>query len=336
MSASEHAAQLAMQDHQPPESGVQLPMQNIQLPMQRIQWPMRHGVSPSVVSVPHGAPNLLDFLAQRMPGIKRSEWAERLAQGLVLQEDGQNALPQQSCQPGQRFYYYRHLADEPVLPFKAQIVFEDQHLMVADKPHFMPVTPSGPYVQQSLLVQLKRQTGCADLVPLHRIDRETAGLVLFGKRLLDRDAYHALFRDKLIHKTYHAVAAAPGDIDLPPTYISRLVPGEPFFRTKETPGTPNSETRIRVLKIEGRRALYQLDPITGKRHQLRVHMNALGVPIEGDQFYPTVLRGPDTPEDFSQPLQLLAQAVHFTDPVSGQDRAWTSRLCLALRLEVGC
>ena len=176
---------------------------------------MRDGVSASVVSVPQGAPHLLDFLAQRMPGVSRSEWAERLAQGLVLHEDGQTALPDESCQPGQRLYYYRHLADEPVLPFQAQILFEDAHLLVVDKPHFMPVTPSGRYVQQSLLVQLKRLTGCADLVPLHRIDRETAGLVLFGKRLQDRDAYHALFRDKHIHKVYQAVAACPGLIALP-------------------------------------------------------------------------------------------------------------------------
>ena len=170
--------------------------------------PMREGVSASVVSVPQGAAHVLDFLAERMPGISRKEWADRLAQGLVLHEDGQTALPHQSCQPGQRLYYYRHLADEPVLPFRAHILFEDAHLLVADKPHFMPVTPSGRYVQQSLLVQLKRLTGCADLVPLHRIDRETAGLVLLGKRLQDRDAYHALFRDKNIHKTYHALAAA--------------------------------------------------------------------------------------------------------------------------------
>lgn len=297
-----------------------------------VQLPMRHGVSPSVVSVPQGAPDLLDFLAQRMPGITRGEWAERLAQGLVLQEDGQIALPHQACQPGQRFHYYRHLADEPVLPFQAQIVFEDAHLMVADKPHFMPVTPSGRYVQQSLLVQLKRLSGNADLVPLHRIDRETAGLVLLGKRPQERDAYHALFRDKTIHKTYQAVAAAPGDKTLPPCYTSRLVPGEPFFRTQEVPGTANSETRMRILKTEGLRALYQLEPVTGKRHQLRVHMNALGLPIEGDPFYPTVLRGPDAPEDFSQPLQLLAQAVRFTDPVTGQNRAWTSCLRLALAI----
>ncbi|WP_300555005.1 pseudouridine synthase [Limnohabitans sp. Rim8] len=295
-----------------------------------IQLPMREGVSASVVSVPQGAPHLLDFLAQRMPGISRSEWADRLAQGLVLNEDGHAALPHQSCQPGQRLYYYRHLADEPLLPFQAQVLFEDEHLLVVDKPHFMPVTPTGRYVQQSLLVQLKRQTGCADLVPLHRIDRETAGLVLFGKRQQERDAYHALFRAHQIHKTYHAVAAHAPHLRLPRVHTSRLVPGEPFFRTQEVPGPANSETRIALLHTDGQRALYALEPISGKRHQLRVHMNALGLPIEGDQFYPTVMRGPDAPEDFSQPLQLLAQSVRFTDPVTGQDRAWTSGLRLAL------
>lgn len=295
-----------------------------------IQLPMRNGVSASVVSVPQGAPHLLDFLAQRMPGISRSEWAERLAQGLVLHEDGQAALPDQCCQPGQRLYYYRHLADEPTLPFQAQVLFEDDHLLVVDKPHFMPVTPTGRYVQQSLLVQLKRQTCCADLVPLHRIDRETAGLVLFGKRLQDRDAYHALFRDHQIQKTYHAVAAHARHLQLPRVYASRLVPGEPFFRTQEVPGPTNSETRIAMLHTDGQRALYALEPISGKRHQLRVHMNALGIPIEGDQFYPMVLRGPDAPEDFSQPLQLLAQSVRFTDPITGQTREWTSGLRLTL------
>jgi tRNA pseudouridine32 synthase/23S rRNA pseudouridine746 synthase len=310
--------------------GFKLPLRGIQLPMRGIQLPMRKGVSASVVSVPHGAPHLLDFLAQRMPGISRSEWAERLDQGLVLNEDGQPALAHQACHAGQRFYYYRHLADEPLLPFQAQVLFEDAHLLVVDKPHFMPVTPSGRYVQQSLLVQLKRLTGCANLVPLHRIDRETAGLVLFGKRLQDRDAYHALFRDHLIHKTYHAVAAHAPHLQLPRVYASRLVPGEPFFRTKEVPGPANSETRVALLHTDGQRALYALEPISGKRHQLRVHMNALGIPIEGDLFYPTVLRGPDAPEDFSQPLQLLAQSVRFTDPITGQTREWASGLRLTL------
>ena len=217
-----------------------------------IQLPMRNGVSASVVSVPQGAPHLLDFLAQRMPGISRSEWAERLAQGLVLHEDGQAALPDQSCQPGQRLYYYRHLDDEPVLPFQAQVLFEDDHLLVVDKPHFMPVTPSGRYVQQSLLVQLKRQTGCADLVPLHRIDRETAGLVLFGKRLQERDAYHALFRDRVVDKRYEAIAPHDGDVAFPLTRRSRIEEDvEAFFRMVEVDGEPNSETRIQRIEVSG-------------------------------------------------------------------------------------
>jgi tRNA pseudouridine32 synthase/23S rRNA pseudouridine746 synthase len=298
---------------------------------QTVQLPTRNGVGASVVSVPAGTwPSLLDFLAERMPGIQRSEWAQRIQQGLVLQENGHSVLPDQACRTGQRFFYYRNVTNEPLLPMQAKVLYQDDHLLVADKPHFMPVTPSGPYVQQSLLVQLKSLTGCADLVPLHRIDRETAGLVLFGKRLHERDAYHALFRDKQIHKTYHAVAAFKPDLNLPGQHASRLVPGEPFFRTQEVPGVPNSETRISLLRKDGVRALYQLEPITGKRHQLRVHMMSMGIPIEGDQFYPTLLRGPDAPEDFSQPLQLLAHTVQFTDPHTGLVRAFQSLQQLTL------
>ena len=292
--------------------------------------PVREGVSASVVAVPAGHwPNLLDFLAHRMPGIPREEWAQRLAQGLVLQESGQSAQADQACQVGQRFFYYRNVADEPRLPMQAAVLFEDDHLLVADKPHFMPVTPAGPYVQQCLLVQLKRLTGHADLVPLHRIDRETAGLVLFGKRLHERDAYHALFRDHHIHKTYHAVAAHRPELALPRVHTSRLAEDPAhFFKMQEIPGEPNSETRITRLGIQGESALYQLEPVTGKRHQLRVHMMAMGMPIVGDQFYPTVLRGPNASEDFSQPLELLAQSVLFTDPHTGQDRSFESQLRL--------
>ena len=187
-------------------------------------------------------------------------------------------------------------------------------------------------MQQSLLVQLKHLTGNDDLVPLHRIDRETAGLVMFGKRLQDRDAYHALFRDKEMHKVYEAVAAYDPALELPRVHISRLQQDELFFRTQEVDGEPNSETRIRLLKVEGTRALYQLEPVSGKRHQLRVHMMALGLPLEGDQFYPIVLRGPEDEEDFSKPLQLLAKSVAFTDPVTGEAREFHSALRLSLAL----
>ncbi|WP_310645432.1 pseudouridine synthase [Limnohabitans sp.] len=295
--------------------------------------PTRNGVGPSRVSLPVGPwPTVLDFLVARMPDISREEWLDRFAQQLVLNEAAQPVTATQAYTPHTKLYYYRHIANEPVLPEKASLVFEDAHLLVADKPHFMPVTPAGRYVQQSLLVQLKHLTGNDDLVPLHRIDRETAGLVLFGKRLQDRDAYHALFRDQAIHKVYQAVAAFNPAQAWPRVYTSRLQPDELFFRTQEVAGQPNSETHISLLKTEGTRALYQLEPVSGKRHQLRVHMMALGLPLEGDQFYPTVLRGPDAEEDFSHPLQLQAKSIAFTDPVTGEAREFHSALRLSITL----
>ena len=295
--------------------------------------PTRHGVGPSRVTLPAGPwPTVLDFLLERMPDISRDEWLQRFEDQLVLNESAQPMQAAQPFTPHTKLYYYRHIANEPVLPATASIVFEDEHLIVADKPHFMPVTPAGRYVQQSLLVQLKHLSGNDDLVPLHRIDRETAGLVMFGKRLQDRDAYHALFRDKALHKVYQAVAAYNPMLELPRVHISRLEPDVLFFRTQEVAGEPNSETRVSLLKVEGARALYQLEPVSGKRHQLRVHMMALGLPLEGDQFYPIVLRGPDAEEDFSHPLQLLAKSVAFTDPVTGKARGFDSALRLSLAL----
>jgi tRNA pseudouridine32 synthase/23S rRNA pseudouridine746 synthase len=291
--------------------------------------PTRHGVGPTRVFLPAGPwPTVLDFLVDRMPHISRGAWAERLRNQSVLNAEGQPMLLTQPYTPNTRLFYYRHIEDEPHLPEQASIVFEDDHLLVADKPHFMPVTPGGRYVQQSLLVQLKNLTGCDDLAPLHRIDRETAGLVMLGKRPADRDAYHALFRQQHIHKTYHAIAPFRSELTWPRTHTSRLVVGEPFFRMQEVPGGANSETRISLLRTDGSRALYQLEPVSGKRHQLRVHMLALGLPLEGDLFYPEALRGPGAPEDFSQALQLLAQRIAFTDPVTGAERVFDSQRSL--------
>lgn len=294
--------------------------------------PTCHGVGPSCITLPPGPwPTVLDFLAERMPNVSRETWAERLRSRSVLNAQGQPVLLTQPYTPHERLFYYRHIKDEPQLPEQASILFEDDHLLVADKPHFMPVTPAGRYVQQSLLVQLKNLTGCDDLAPLHRIDRETAGLVLLGKRPADRDAYHALFRRQHIHKTYHAVAPFRAELTWPRTHASRLVAGEPFFRMQEVPGQANSETRIRLLRTDGSRALYQLEPVSGKRHQLRVHMLALGLPLEGDLLYPEVLRKPDAPEDFHQALQLLAQRIAFTDPVTGAERIFYSQRTLCFQ-----
>lgn len=291
--------------------------------------PTRHGVGPTCVSLPAGPwPTVLDFLVERMPHIPRETWAERLRSKSVLNADGRPVPLAQAYTPHTRLFYYRHIEDEPQLPEPPGVVFEDDHLLVADKPHFMPVTPAGRYVQQSMLVQLKMLTGCDDLVPLHRIDRETAGLVLLGKRPADRDVYHALFRQQQIHKTYLAVAPFRSGLAWPRIHTSRLVAGEPFFRMQEVAGEPNSQTRISLLRSDGSRALYQLEPVSGKRHQLRVHMQALGLPLEGDLFYPDVLRTPDAPDDYAHPLQLLAQRIAFTDPVTGAKRVFQSKRSL--------
>ena len=293
--------------------------------------PMHLGVSASRVRLPAGGwTTLLVFLCERFPAIACEEWEARIHKGYVLHEDGSAVTLDEPYAPHQFIFYYRNVPHEATLPEDAQVLFEDEHLLVADKPHFMPVTPGGRYLQSCLLVQLKRLTDCESLTPIHRIDRETAGLVVFCKRAQDRDAYHALFREHQVRKWYQAVAAFNPLLHLPLVYRSRLAEADKFFLSQEIPGKPNSETRVSLLKRVGEEALYQLQPLTGHRHQLRIHMVSLGLPIRGDQLYPQLLRGPDEADDFSQRLQLLAQRIAFTDPVTGEERDWQSRRSLQI------
>ena len=292
---------------------------------------MHLGVSASRVSLPTGDwATLLDFLCERFPAVSKQEWVARIHKGQVLHEDGSSVTLDEPYAAHQFIFYYRDVPQEAKLPVDAQVLFEDEHLLVADKPHFMPVTPGGRYLQSCLLVQLKRSTDCESLTPIHRIDRETAGLVVFCKRAQDRDAYHALFREHQVRKWYQAVAAFHPQLPLPLVHRSRLAEADKFFLSQEVPGEPNSETRVSLLKRIGEEALYQLQPLTGHRHQLRIHMVSLGLPIRGDQLYPQLLRGPDEADDFSQRLQLLAQRIAFTDPVTGEERDWQSRRSLQI------
>ena len=291
--------------------------------------PTRHGVSPSCVGLPAGSwPTFTDFLVERFPAITRQTWLERMAAGLVADEFGGLVTAQQPYRGHQRLYYYRALAAEPAFPFEAAVLFQDNHLVVADKPHFLPVTPSGRYLQETLLVRLKNQLGIDSLAPIHRIDRETAGLVLFCVQPAERDAYQALFRQRAVRKHYEAVAPWRADMQFPLQRKTRIVQDVPFFRQREAPGEVNSETLVDVLQLKGELALYALSPVTGKKHQLRVHMNALGLPICNDRMYPPVDVTPD--DDYAQPLQLLARSVAFTDPLTGRQRQFESRLALLL------
>ncbi|RYZ11770.1 MAG: pseudouridine synthase, partial [Comamonadaceae bacterium] len=225
-------------------------------------------------------------------------------------------------------YYYRAIEAEPVLPFEATVLHHDDHLLVVDKPHFVPVTPGGRYLQQSLLVRLKRQLGIDALVPVHRIDRETAGLVLFSTRPATRAHYAALFSGRTIRKRYEAIVPWTAGQVLPSVHRSRLVPDDAFVRTREVPGEPNAETSIELMETGDGRARLALRPLTGRRHQLRVQCAALGVPILNDRIYPEWL--PEGSDDFERPLQLLAATLAFMDPVSGAERHFESRRCLRL------
>ena len=298
--------------------------------------PARHGVSPSCVALPllpageQRWPTVFDFLVERLPAVDGTGWALRLAAGDVLDEHGRAVHRDDAYQGGGRLYYWRALDAEPVIPFEATVLYQDAYLLVVDKPHFLPVTPTGRFVQETLLVRLKRSTGIDTLSPIHRIDRETAGLVVFSLRPQDRGAYQALFRERAVDKVYEAIAPASDALPWPQRRRSRIEEDPAaFYRMVETDGEPNSETTIEPVERLGGWARYRLAPVTGKRHPLRVHMNALGLPLAGDQFYPRVRRGPDDAEDFADPLRLLAQSIAFTDPVTGEARRFESRQDLA-------
>ena len=289
----------------------------------------RDGVSPSCVGLPAGDwPTFTDFLVQRFPAISRGVWLQRMAAGLVADEFGGLVTPERAYRGHIRLYYYRALQTEVRIPFEATVLYQDAHLVVADKPHFLPVTPSGSYLQETLLVRLKNQLGLSSLIPIHRIDRETAGLVLFCVLPAERDAYQALFRQHEIVKQYEAIAPWRAELRFPLRRQSRIVEGEPFFRQVEVLGEPNSETRVDVLQTQGGLARYALTPVTGKKHQLRVHMNALGIPILNDRMYPLVDTSPD---DYDCPLQLLARSIAFVDPVTAQARRFDSSRCLLIQ-----
>lgn len=265
---------------------------------------------------------MLEFLQQFFPEVGASTWKERMGRGEVVDAEGVRISPGQKYLAGGQIYYYREVADEMPIPFEYTILFKDEHLLVVDKPHFLPVIPSGRYLHETLLVRLKHRLQLEHLTPIHRLDRETAGVILFSHNPHSRGGYQSLFHQKKMRKTYEALAPILAGQVLPMTHCSRMVAGEPFFRMQETQGEPNSETYIELLESRGKMGLYRLCPVTGKKHQLRVHMASLGIPIVNDCFYPMLQA--EKGNDFSRPLQLLARSIAFIDPYTGQDRCFQS------------
>lgn len=293
------------------------------------------GVKPSKVYLPHDkqfvGKNLLDFFAQQFSHIEKTTWQQRFDDGLISLENGEILTHDTPYLAGQMLLYYRHVDNEPIIPFEPSILHLDEHLLVIDKPHFLPVIPTGQYVSQTVLAKLRihsdlQHLNVNDISPIHRLDKDTAGVMLLSVNPATRSLYQGLFERRMVKKTYEAIAPTRTDLVYPLKVKSRLVRGEPFFLTQTVDGEPNSETMIELIKNFENFSLYRLTPLTGKKHQLRVHMASLGMPLLNDNFYPTVQ--PKGTSNFAKPLKLLAKSIEFIDPVRKKKKFFTSQLNL--------
>ena len=266
--------------------------------------------------------SLLDGLCDVLPGVDRATWLARLQQGKVLFQ-GQPLAVDSPYREGMRVEYFREVVNEREIPFAVEILHHDEHLLVVDKPHFLAVAPAGQWVEQTVLRRLQKQLQLPELVPLHRLDRLTAGVMLLSCQRSSRDAYLSLFRQQRMHKVYEAVAGPLPGLAWPYQAAHCLQPGEPFFRMQAVSGPANAWTTLQVLERGSAYWRYRLLPQTGRKHQLRVQMAALGAPLRHDPLYPQ-LQAHDV-DDFTQPLQLLARSLHFDDPLSGLPRHFLSQ-----------
>nr|WP_258054696.1 RluA family pseudouridine synthase [Streptomyces sp. Ru71] len=269
-----------------------------------------------------------EHLVERLSGAGAGVIEGMFDAGLIVGADGRPVAPDAPYVPGMFVWFHRDLAPEVPVPFAVDVVYRDAHIVVADKPHFLATTPRGSHVAETVLARLRRDLDIPTLTAAHRLDRLTAGLVLFTVRPEERGAYQTLFRDRRVRKTYEAVAPYDPELELPVTVRSRIVKERGVLTAREVPGEPNAVSRIELGEHRGGLGRYRLLPATGQTHQLRVHLNALGVPILGDPLYPEVA-APVAAGDFRRPLQLLARELEFTDPVTGAAHRFRSGRTLA-------
>jgi tRNA pseudouridine32 synthase/23S rRNA pseudouridine746 synthase len=267
-----------------------------------------------------------DHLVERIPRLPPGRLDEMLREGRIVGTDGP-VTTETPFRPDAFIWFHRDLPDEVPVPFEISLVHADDTLVVVDKPHFLATIPRGRHVVETALVRLRRDLGLPELSPAHRLDRVTAGLLMFVARREHRGAYQTLFRDRQVAKEYEAVARYDATLELPRTVRSRIVKERGVITAREVPGPPNAETYIELIEQAEGLGRYRLVPATGRTHQLRVHMNGLGIPILGDRFYPVVTES--ALDDFSRPLQLLAKTLEFTDPLTGRPRRFESGLALS-------
>ncbi len=288
---------------------------------------------PSCITLPplnHPLPSLLDFFSARFPHVSRDIWRHRLQTGKITDEHAMPVDESTVYRINARLSYYREVKAEPRIPFKAKILYEDEQILLADKPHFLPVTPSGKHVNECLLHRLIQATGNKQLVAVHRLDRDTAGLVLFSKTAASRKHYYALFSERKIEKKYLAVATLPKDTKRNSWLIeSRIEPSGEWILHHNVKGEINARSSIQLLETTANNlARFSLSPITGKTHQLRLHMGLIGSQILHDPFYPQ-LQAESAVPNYQQPLQLLAKSLTFTDPLTGLQHHFESQQRLA-------
>ena len=267
---------------------------------------------------------ILDYLIAHFPQIPADAWHERAERGLLAIDDGSPVTADSSYRYGITVFYSKEVLNEPPAVESETILYQDTNILVADKPHGMVVTPSGDHVERALLSRLRRSTGVESLTPVHRLDRDTAGVVLFALQPETRTLYHGLFSDAAVEREYLAVAHLRNLTNEERWVVkNRMEEGQPWFRqciAEGAAGDINAVTNIERLESQNDLGLFRLRPVTGKKHQLRVHMASLGFPIVGDRLYP----GLREPQAGDPPLQLLAQRLSFVDPLSGEPRQFTS------------
>ncbi|SEM30974.1 pseudouridine synthase [Streptacidiphilus jiangxiensis] len=292
--------------------------------------PQRQGIDPVRLRLPLDGnwPTVRAYLAERLPAVPPGVFDAMLADGEIHGEEGPLA-PDTPYRPGGWLWFHRELAPEVPVPFALDVLHRDERLLVVDKPHFLATTPRGSHVTETALARLRHDLDLPQLSPAHRLDRLTAGLALFVVHPDHRGRYQQLFADRLVHKEYQAIAPYRADLALPTTVRSHIVKERGIIAAHELPDAePNAESRIELVEHAGGVGRYRLLPATGRTHQLRLHMSGLGIPILGDPVYPVVL--PErAPDDFSDPLQLLASVLAFTDPITGAELRFTSRRTLA-------
>jgi tRNA pseudouridine32 synthase/23S rRNA pseudouridine746 synthase len=287
--------------------------------------PMRGGVNPSRLYLPRDGqwPDLLSFLLERFPFMPADIIKARLAAGEMVNTQGESYYLDSAFVPDTWLWYYREVPDEVEVPFELDILYQDKHLLVVDKPHFLASIPSGRYLHETALSRLRKQFDLPDISPIHRLDRETAGVLLFSLRKEDRGAYQSLFQGRQVFKYYEAIAPTTNQLTFPLVYQSHIIKSPQYFTMMEVDKPSNSETKIHLLQRGEQFSHYGLEPLSGKKHQLRVHMSALGMAICNDNFYPELLAMREA-DDFSHPLQLLARSIEFKDPITGKSHRFDS------------